>query len=44
MDIDIVILDVMLPDGDGFSLCRKIKADDIALSYFLQLKMRRKML
>lgn len=24
-DIDIALLDVMLPDGDGFSLCRKIR-------------------
>lgn len=28
----------MLPDGDGFSLCRKIKADDIALVIFLTAK------
>ena len=27
-NIDIVILDVMLPDGDGFSLCRKIKDEE----------------
>ena len=38
-NIDIVILDVMLPDGDGFSLCRKIKADDIAPVIFLTAKM-----
>ena len=37
-NIDIVILDVMLPDGDGFSLCRKIKADDIAPVIFLTAK------
>ena len=34
----LVILDVMLPDGDGFSLCRKIKADDIAPVIFLTAK------
>lgn len=28
----------MLPDGDGFSLCRKIKADDIAPVIFLTAK------
>lgn len=33
--IDIVILDVMLPDGDGFSLCRYIKDNDIAPVIFL---------
>lgn len=37
-NIDIIILDVMLPDGDGFSLCRKIKADDIAPVIFLTAK------
>ncbi len=37
-NIDIVILDVMLPDGDGFSLCRKIKADDISPVIFLTAK------
>ena len=37
-NIDIVILDVMLPDGDGFSLCRKIKVDDIAPVTFLTAK------
>lgn len=37
-NIDIVILDVMLPDGDGFSLCRKIKADNIAPVIFLTAK------
>ena len=25
-DVDLVILDIMLPDGDGISLCREIKA------------------
>lgn len=25
-DVDLVILDIMLPDGDGVSLCREIKA------------------
>ena len=35
---DIAILDVMLPDMDGFSLCRKIKADDIAPVIFLTAK------
>mgnify|MGYP000743687533 CR=1 FL=1 len=35
---DIILLDVMLPDGDGFSLCRKIKADDIAPVIFLTAK------
>ena len=38
MNEHIVILDVMLPDGDGFSLCRKIKADDIAPVIFLTAK------
>ena len=28
----------MLPDGDGFSLCRKIKADDISPVIFLTAK------
>ena len=32
---DIVILDVMLPDGDGFELCRYIKDNDIAPVIFL---------
>mgnify|MGYP002543426650 CR=1 FL=1 len=35
---ELAILDVMLPDGDGFSLCRKIKADDIAPVIFLTAK------
>lgn len=26
-DPDVVLLDVMLPDGEGFELCRKIRAD-----------------
>ena len=37
-NIDIVILDVMLTDGDVFKLCRKIKADDIAPVIFLTAK------
>lgn len=32
---DIVILDVMLPDGDGFTLCKYIKENDIAPVIFL---------
>ena len=36
--ISLALLDVMLPDMDGFSLCRKIKADDIAPVIFLTAK------
>jgi len=27
MDAPIVILDVMLPDGDGFDACRTVRAE-----------------
>ena len=37
-EFQMILLDVMLPDGDGFSLCRKIKADDIAPVIFLTAK------
>ena len=33
--VDLVLLDVSLPDGNGFDLCRKIKEHDIAPVIFL---------
>ena len=27
MDWDLVLLDIMLPDGNGFALCKRIKRD-----------------
>jgi two-component system phosphate regulon response regulator PhoB len=27
-DVDLIILDVMLPDGNGIDLCRNLKADN----------------
>ena len=36
--IDIILLDIMLPDGDGFSLCRYIKEKDKAPVIFLTAK------
>ena len=33
--IDIILLDIMLPDGDGFLLCRYIKEKDKAPVIFL---------
>ena len=36
--VDLVLLDVSLPDGNGFDLCRKIKEQDIAPVIFLTAK------
>ena len=36
--VDLVLLDVSLPDGNGFDLCRKIKEHDIAPVIFLTAK------
>ena len=36
--IDIILLDIMLPDGDGFLLCRYIKEKDKAPVIFLTAK------
>ena len=36
--IDIILLDIMLPDGDGFSLCRYINEKDKAPVIFLTAK------
>lgn len=32
---DLILLDVSLPDGDGFELCREIKEKDLAPVFFL---------
>lgn len=29
-EFDVIVLDIMLPDGDGLDLCRQIRADGIA--------------
>lgn len=36
--VDLVLLDVSLPDGNGFDLCREIKEHDIAPVIFLTAK------
>lgn len=41
--VDLVLLDVSLPDGNGFDLCREIKEHDIAPVIFLTAKDEEKM-
>lgn len=36
--IDLVLLDISLPDGNGFELCREIKKENLAPVIFLTAK------
>lgn len=40
---DLILLDITLPDGDGYELCRKIKHEQDAPVIFLTARMRKTM-